>query len=116
MAALESTMEEAAAAQRERDRGQTSIFGDAADGESVPEASGSLPNVPEWDQGQMLKYERDLTGFYITAHPLARFEPAIRRFATTTIEQLAETGDGKEVSEHSAQQPTRYVWNATAAA
>ena len=37
-------------------------------------ADAALPNVPEWDQAQRLKYERELTGFYITAHPLTRYE------------------------------------------
>jgi DNA polymerase-3 subunit alpha len=38
-----------------------------------------------------------LTGFYITAHPLTRYAPAIRRFATTSTDHLAEVPDGKEV-------------------
>jgi DNA polymerase-3 subunit alpha len=96
-AVLESTMDMAAAVQQERARGQTSIFGEAADSPSTDAVHGSLPDVPEWDQGQMLKYERELTGFYITAHPLARYAPAIRRFATVSVDHLAEVGDGKEV-------------------
>ncbi len=99
MAVLDRAMEEAAAAQRERAQGQTSIFADLAG-----EASGAaeftdfpLPDVPEWDQGQKLKYERELTGFYISAHPLARYEAAIRKFSTATSGTLSEVADGKEV-------------------
>jgi DNA polymerase-3 subunit alpha len=53
--------------------------------------------VPEWDQAQRLKYERELTGFYITAHPLARYEATIHALATATTVGIAELSDGKEV-------------------
>jgi len=99
MAVLDRAMEEAAAAQRERTQGQTNIFGDLA--EDAPGAAGfnefPLPDLPEWDQGQKLKYERELTGFYISAHPLTRYEAAIRKFSSITIGTLSEAADGKEV-------------------
>ena len=53
--------------------------------------------MPEWDQAQRLKYERELTGFYITAHPLTRYETTIKALSTTTTSGLAEMSDGKEV-------------------
>jgi DNA polymerase-3 subunit alpha len=98
MAVLESTMDVAASAHREREQGQTSIFGDPAEGSASNESHDApLPDVPEWDQGQILKFERELTGFYITAHPLARYEAAIRKFATTGTDHISEVADGKEV-------------------
>ncbi|OLB55553.1 MAG: hypothetical protein AUI03_06740 [Nitrospirae bacterium 13_2_20CM_2_62_8] len=45
----------------------------------------------------MLKYERELTGFYISSHPLARYAGAIQKFATSSSEGLAEVADGREV-------------------
>jgi DNA polymerase-3 subunit alpha len=102
-AVLDRTMDQTAAAQRAASHGQTSIFTamepetDAVSGRAVLPVDESLPDVPEWDQSQRLKFERELTGFYITAHPLARYEAAIGKFATTTTERLAETADGKEV-------------------
>ncbi|MFM8540248.1 MAG: DNA polymerase III subunit alpha [Nitrospira sp.] len=98
MAVLDQAVEEGASVQAEREQGQTSIFvnvdGDAAAfGLSDP----ALPNLPEWDKSQLLKYERELTGFYITAHPLAQFETAIKKFSTVTTASLAEALDGKEV-------------------
>ena len=99
MAVLEQAVEEGAAVQRERERGQTSIFGhgDETDAGHTAFVDSPLPDLPEWDQAQTLKYERELTGFYITAHPLAQYEAAIRRFATTTMEGLSEVADGHEV-------------------
>ena len=73
MAVLDQAVEEGAAAQRERDLGQTSIFGEELNGHGRRARSLANPPCPtfaEWDQAQRLKYERELTGFYITAHPL----------------------------------------------
>ena len=98
-AMLEQALEEAAATQRERERGQTNIFGDVAGEDAVAaDLTGPpLPALAEWDQDQMLKYERELTGFYISAHPLARYATAIKKFATSASVNLSEVGDGKEV-------------------
>ena len=98
MAMLDQAVEDGAAAQREREMGQTNIFGEALNGGS-PHAHVEpvLPNLPEWDQAQRLKYERELTGFYITAHPLARYETTIHALATATTAGITELSDGKEV-------------------
>jgi DNA polymerase-3 subunit alpha len=98
MAMLDQAVEDGAAAQREREMGQTNIFGEALNGGS-PHAHVEpvLPNLPEWDQAQRLKYERELTGFYITAHPLARYEATIHALATATSAGITELSDGKEV-------------------
>ncbi|MCH6557762.1 MAG: DNA polymerase III subunit alpha [Nitrospirae bacterium] len=100
MAVLEQAIEEGAAAQREREQGQTSIFGDGThtDDATADWRTAPLPEMPEWDQERLLKYERELTGFYITAHPLARYETAISRFATATTTSLADVADGKEAT------------------
>jgi len=102
-AVLDRTVDQTVAAQRAASHGQTSIFAamepetDPTSGRTVLPVDESLPDVPEWDQGERLKYERELTGFYITAHPLARYEAAISKFATVRTDQLPETQDGKEV-------------------
>jgi DNA polymerase-3 subunit alpha len=98
MAALDRVLEDAAAAQRERERGQTSMFGEeGSSAPDVPVLTTLLPDVPEWDLGQILKYERELTGFYITAHPLARYTAALEKFSSATTANLGDFSDGKEV-------------------
>ncbi|HXV67687.1 MAG TPA: DNA polymerase III subunit alpha [Nitrospira sp.] len=99
IAMLDQAIEDGLAAQRERAQGQTSIFGDELNGQEglAHAARPALPNLPEWDQAQRLKYERELTGFYISAHPLASYEAAINALATATTASLADLSDGKEV-------------------
>ncbi len=99
MAMLDRAVEDGAAAQQERELGQTNIFGAEfqSHGQPAHSADPILPSVPEWDQTTRLKYERELTGFYITAHPLARYEATIGALATATTAGLAELSDGKEI-------------------
>jgi DNA polymerase III subunit alpha len=99
MAVLDQAVEDGAAAQHERECGQTSIFGEPLDGHgaSAHGAAPPLPAIPEWDQAQRLKFERELTGFYITAHPLTRYEATINALSTATTAGLADCSDGKEV-------------------
>jgi DNA polymerase-3 subunit alpha len=96
---LDQAVEDGATAQWERDLGQTTIFAASLAGEGTigQAALPPLPDMPEWDQAQRLKYERELTGFYITAHPLTRYETTIKAHSTTTTSGLGEQSDGKEV-------------------
>jgi DNA polymerase-3 subunit alpha len=98
MAVLDQAIEEGAAAQRERELGQTSIFADEFSGQGTAAlATPPLPSIPEWDQAQRLTYERELTGFYISAHPLSRYETALGALSTATTTGLTDLSDGKEV-------------------
>ena len=96
VAVLDQAIEDGAAAQRERELGQTNIFGEELSGQDAP-AAPPLPPVAEWDQTQRLKYERELTGFYISAHPLSRYETTIGALSTATTAGLPDCADGKEV-------------------
>ena len=98
-AVLEQAVDEGAAAQRERDMGQTNIFGDELNGPDAAEqfAAPALPNIPEWDQNERLKHERELTGFYISSHPLAHYAATMKALSTATTISLPESPDGREV-------------------
>ena len=69
--------------------GQQSIFGD-----SPGEAADVLP---EWNREELLKYEKESLGFYITGHPLTKYYPYMKQVGTVMISDLEETDDGKEV-------------------
>ncbi len=101
MAEMDSILEEASAIQRERELGQTNLFA-AFDEKPAASSTGStwarpLPQVQEWSQEQLLQYERQLTGFYITAHPLTMHTEAIRLLSTHHTGNLHEAPEGKEV-------------------
>ena len=68
---IESAMGSAASAQRDRASGQVSLFGDLA---LAPEPKGGASaKVEPWPQQEMLAYEKELLGYYVSGHPLDRF-------------------------------------------
>jgi len=84
------------AAQDDRRRGQMNFLGEMA-AEAPPDEE-ALPDIPEWPQAQLLKYEKDVLGFYVSSHPLAEHEAVLRHFSTATTADLAQYPDGTEVA------------------
>jgi DNA polymerase-3 subunit alpha len=91
-AALDSALESGAAAQRDRDSGQTSLFG--ATGARAPEPA--LPEAPPWTDRQRLEHEKEVLGFYVTGHPLASVAGKLSRFVDTRSTETAGK-EGREV-------------------
>jgi DNA polymerase-3 subunit alpha len=79
-ASIEIALERSRAASRDRERGQTNMFGllDAgprAGGATgnAPAAGGYVPTAEAWDRREMLVRERKALGFYVSGHPLERY-------------------------------------------
>ena len=97
MTVLDATLEMATSFHRDQSRGQMSFFG-AGTGSAFEESGAVLPNIAEWPENQLLTYERELMGFYVTAHPLSRHAKILRNYATASTENLAEFRDQAEVT------------------
>lgn len=82
------------AAQRHRQSGQESLFG-----ESEP-STPTYPVIPEMDmlsRGELLAMEKEVMGIYVSDHPLRGFERAIQAASNASCAQVAEQDDGKSV-------------------
>ena len=74
-------------------RNQIGLFGKSHDAPSLPPRDA----VEEWPQKEMLKYEKETLGFYITAHPLDKYDRELRRIGSLTTADLAAAPDGSQV-------------------
>jgi DNA polymerase-3 subunit alpha len=74
---LDAALEQGAAAQRDRELGQGSLFG-AETGTAV--APRELPEAPPWTDAERLAGEKEVLGFYVTGHPLRAHEDELRRW------------------------------------
>jgi DNA polymerase-3 subunit alpha len=85
--ALERVLTRAARHAEDRASGQTSLL------DLLPDPAAARPEIlvrlPEWPAAERLAAERELLGFYVTGHPLAPYEPLLRRYALTSSGQLA---------------------------
>ena len=92
LATVEGAMERGAQAQRDRRSGQTSLFGllASSDGSTVEEADERYPTAEEWSAKQLLAFEKEALGFYISGHPLDRYQGDLSRYATATTVDILE--------------------------
>ena len=102
-AAIDAAVERAAQAQRDRDSGQTSLFGllgGASAAAKVNQATvePDYPQVDEWLPRQKLSEEKEALGFYISGHPIDRFKADLLRFRAVPVDQLETRPDQAEVS------------------
>ncbi len=86
---LDSAMQESSLKQQEREMGQVSMFGAAADGrDNGAHAPRVLPNVAPMAESERLTREKEILGFYISGHPLEPYRVECELFATHTVSQL----------------------------
>ncbi len=81
--------------QRARKAGQSSLFGES---EAAGVTTFDLPDVPEQPEEQLLLWEKELIGFYLSRHPLAHLEPMLRARCTTFIPALNEEWAGQTIT------------------
>jgi DNA polymerase III subunit alpha len=77
-ASVETALERSRAASRDRERGQTNMFGlfDAgptAGAAAAGASAGDYAKASPWDRREMLVRERQSLGFYVSGHPLERY-------------------------------------------
>ncbi|MCR5175589.1 MAG: DNA polymerase III subunit alpha [Anaerovibrio sp.] len=74
---LPQTVDAAAVVQKDKATGQLGLFDD----EEISDVSEvKLRDIPEVDQRTMLMWEKEITGFYITGHPLDEYADVIKGF------------------------------------
>jgi len=98
--AIGPAIDTAAATQRERDSGQTSLlslFGGGSAGQTPPPVEDIYLDGEEWTPKQLLAFEKESLGFYISGHPLDRFTSELRRFANAVTTNCTERGGRAEV-------------------
>ena len=80
-------------AQSDAVRNQMALFGGAAKAPSLPPRD----PVPEWEPKEKLRYEKEALGFYITAHPLDKYDRELARVSRITTSDLPSAPDGSHV-------------------
>jgi DNA polymerase-3 subunit alpha len=98
LAALDQAMEGGQRRQRDREEGQVSLF-DVLGGGGKAAAAPTAPaaRVPEWPQEEMLAYEREVLGFYLSGHPLEQHRELARRIGALSAADLAARSTGARV-------------------
>jgi DNA polymerase-3 subunit alpha len=94
-AALDDALERGSRRQKEKEQGQSSLF--QAFAAEVEDSPVHWPDVPEWRESQRLAFEKESLGFYITGHPLAKYEAELKSLTDSTSEKLREKTEKAQV-------------------
>lgn len=97
MAILDAAIETGLRASRDRNSGQSGLFGDLFGGNEEKNEEGELPKVPDWDAAQKLTNEKELLGFYVSGHPLDRYLDKVNDLGTHNTSTLTGVERGVEV-------------------
>lgn len=93
LASLDLLLEMAQKAQKEKSSGQLSFFDQNLNGNGLKKTENNLPHVKEWPEPQLLAFEKDMLGFYVSGHPLARYAKQLKRFVSCSTSSLHEHKD-----------------------
>src|SRR6185369_6120916 len=58
----------------------------------------ALPDVDELPDAELLKFEKELLGFYISSHPLTEHQVALEHFSTASTREAMNCSEGTEVT------------------
>ncbi|MCD4805083.1 MAG: DNA polymerase III subunit alpha [Desulfobacterales bacterium] len=95
MASLENAIDYGQRVQKERTDPQMGLFnmGGVRQDINLPKMS----SMDEWDERQLLAFEKEALGFYITGHPLTKFDDLLDKFTNANTISLKEKNDGEIV-------------------
>ncbi|MDD5506217.1 MAG: DNA polymerase III subunit alpha, partial [Candidatus Omnitrophica bacterium] len=92
-ASLDIILERAQKIQKEKSSGQLSFFDQSVTNDGFGKTSRPLTDCKEWPEPQLLSFEKDMLGFYVSGHPLARYAKQLKRFVSCSTANLHEHKD-----------------------
>ncbi len=97
---LDKAVEMGQQTQNDKRSGQLNMFAALAPQPAIGAAAAApapLPDVEEYASGDLLKFEKELLGFYVTSHPLTQWQDTIDRYATHSTREAMACGEGADV-------------------
>ncbi len=98
----EQAVDSVISVKRKEAEGQFDLFADLGGGDDdVVTFAVDVPDLPDWDKKQLLAFEREMLGLYVSDHPLSGMEHVLARAADTSIATLVadeHRADGSSVT------------------
>ena len=86
---------------RQNLEGQMDLFG-MLSGDAAPANEFRVPDMPEYSTSELLKMEKEVSGLYLSGHPLDAYRAQISQISTCTVAQL----QGEDARQFDNQQVT----------
>jgi DNA polymerase-3 subunit alpha len=98
IAVLDRAIELAQQIQKDRISKQTNMFDLFGTDEKGTVKEEMLPELPEWSDEELLSSEKEALGFYISKHPLSRFDEYLAKYTSTDTFTVQNQTNDTEVS------------------
>jgi DNA polymerase-3 subunit alpha len=85
---VETALTFGSSSQSYKSKNSNSLFGSADEDQSIEEPE--IQAVTDWSEKERLSHERVVIGFYVTGHPLRKYEIEHRSFATIRLGETEE--------------------------
>jgi DNA polymerase-3 subunit alpha len=92
LAALEEFLDRSQWAQRQKEEAQMNMWMPI-----LKETEESYPEIDEFPEDQLIAFEKETIGFYISRHPLARYQEEIKKYTNEDTSTLSKLTNGAEV-------------------
>ena len=89
LAVFEKVMDGASNERKRNIDGQMSLFSLAEDAIDIPRIV--FPNIKEFDKRHILLMEKEMTGLYLSGHPLDEYKQSLKLQTSTTIETIEKS-------------------------
>ena len=96
-AAVDNALAMATSHQKDRVAGQISLFG-SGDASYQSSPHHKLQEVEVWSESNLLNYENEVLGMYLSGHPLDGYKKEMKDNSTVSTKELANLGSGSPVS------------------
>jgi DNA polymerase-3 subunit alpha len=91
VAGLDRVLDHGSRHQKDRDQGQTNLFGGEQEAAGRSDDSAHLPDVPAWSEVQALAYEKEALGLYMSGHPLQRYAEVLAAAGARRLADLTQS-------------------------
>lgn len=95
---LAGVMESAQRMQKDKEHGQIGLFGFEELYNSGVKSCGRKIEISPWKENELLVYEKETLGFYITGHPLTKHKKLLDIFTNCNSQNVTEVSNGRQLS------------------
>jgi DNA polymerase-3 subunit alpha len=93
MKIYEKTIDSAINRKKRNLEGQFSLFDAAISPNTNFNADVEIPDIPEFSEKELLAMEKEMTGVYLSGHPLSEYEKELDKVVTANTNEIAEIGE-----------------------
>lgn len=95
---LDQAMESGQSLRKSRAQGQEDFFSILKPGEAEQSREKErYPEIPEWEMAELLAYEKEVLGHYLSGHPMSKYQQLVQRLGILSAAELAAEGSEQSV-------------------